>query len=159
MYSRTPNRRAKPHAQVRDRRSTGNQSRPPCDAASSLCGGRRPSRAGASAGAWGSVHGAAVRISRGRPALQRTTPLWPNPTAGACAVTSRGRLPPTSRGRPDFFSGDDDATVGAAGGPGTGGGVAPACTWPAGAVGDDPVVFCRYWSWRFAFVSMALGFS
>lgn len=48
MYSRTPKRRAKLHAHARDRRSTGDQSRPRCDAASSLCGGRRASRAGAS---------------------------------------------------------------------------------------------------------------
>lgn len=182
MYSRTPKRRAKPHAQAWDRRSTGNQSRPPCDAASSLCGGRRAPRAGASAGVRVSVHGRGADLARAprttahHPAAatgpQRVHALWPRagaspysapprcgdrPSARACAVTSRGRLPLDLARAPRPPRRPRRRDRGATGGGGTGGRAAPGRTGSAAAAGAGPVVFCRRWLSRSAFCVDGVG--
>jgi hypothetical protein len=82
MYSRTPKRRARPHAHARDRRSTGIQSPPPCGAAPRRGGGGRGARAGASA------HGGVVRCGYRAPRGGRA--LW----ARAGASPRRPRRPP-----------------------------------------------------------------
>ena len=100
MYSRTPKRRARPHAVARDRRSTTSQSRPPRDAAFLLCGGARACRAGASAGPRGPCTaraGGPGRLSPGGTRAGASTHSAPprcndQSSAGACAVASRGRI-------------------------------------------------------------------
>lgn len=86
MYSRTPKRRARPHAHARDRRSTGIQSPPPCDAGRRRGGGGRGARAGASA------HGGVVRC--GGRAPQRVRALGPRAGASAGVVPGGRRAPP-----------------------------------------------------------------
>src|SRR5690554_587685 len=157
MYSRTPKRRAKPHEQARDRGSTGSQSRPPCDAASSLCGGGRPPRAGASAGAPGHVSVAAGRGSRGRLDPQRTTPLW-RPVLSGCVRCGLARAPRPHLARaprppPTATTARPRARPGA----GTGGRVSHGWAGSATAAGDGPVVFCRGWLWRFTFCVDGVG--